>query len=287
MLAENFGNDWLRIDLPFPCEIHPCYPRAQPDPQRFRVLSHTAEPSPLKWDVEQVRAHHQHFDLIVTSDERLLDLPNARFLIFGDAWTTAAPQHKSFSLSYLWSAGIAAPWDGYAMRERLWVVRSQVQMPRQYWYSQRRPPRSIEPGDSVYPAETKDLLFESMFSVIVENIRERNYFTEKILDAFQTYTVPVYFGCPNVGDHFDLNGMIVFEDEHEFLAKVNALTPADYWDRLPIVQANRQASMAFKDGFGRLRQAILEGHAARAAQGQPVPPSVAEGAQMAQMAQVA
>lgn len=261
MLAENFGNDWLKIDLPFPCEIHPCYPRAQPDPRRFRVLSHTAEPAPLKWDIEHVRANHQLFDLILTSDERLLDLPNAQFLIFGDAWTTAAPERKEFSISYLRSAGVGAQWDGYAMRASLWQVRHQVTVPKRYWYSQRRPPKDIEPTDVQYPAESKDLLFESMYSVIVENIREKHYFTEKILDAFQTYTVPVYFGCPNIADYFDARGMILFEDEHEFLARINALTARDYWDRLPYIEANRQASMAYKDGFARLKQAILDGHA--------------------------
>lgn len=261
MLAENFGNDWLKIDLPFPCEIHPCYPRAQPDPGRFRVLSHTAEPAPLKWAVEHVRANYQLFDLILTSDERLLDLPNAQFLIFGDAWTTSAPARKEFSVSYLRSAGVGAPWDGYAMREQLWQVRHQVSMPKRYWYSQRRPPKHIEPTDEQYPSDSKELLFESMYSVIVENIREKHYFTEKILDAFQTYTVPVYFGCPNIDEYFDPRGMILFKDEQEFVGRINALTPQDYWDRLPYIEANRQTSMAYRDGFARLRQAIVDGHA--------------------------
>ncbi|HET8871230.1 MAG TPA: hypothetical protein VFM48_12365, partial [Aquabacterium sp.] len=144
MLAENFGNDWLKIDLPFPCEIHPCYPRANPNPARFRVLSHTAEPAPLKWEPAQVRAHHQFFDLILTTDESLLDLPNARFLVFGDAWIKVPPERKEFSLSYLWSAGIGAPWDGYAMREKLWQVRREIETPHRFWYSQRRPPKTIE-----------------------------------------------------------------------------------------------------------------------------------------------
>jgi len=256
MLAETFGNDWLKIDLPFPCEIHPYQPRAQPRPDRFRVLMHTAEPAPLRWDAQQVRAHHHLFHLILTCDESLLDLPNARFLIFGDAWTRQAPEQKSFSLSFLRSAGVGADWDGYAMRERLWGVRHDVTVPKRYWYSQRRPPKVIEPGDERYPAEGKELLFESMFSLIVENIRETNYFTEKLLDAFQTYTVPVYFGCPNVGNYFDARGMILFEDEREFLARVNALTPQDYWDRLPWVRENHQRSMAYRDGLARVKQAI-------------------------------
>ena len=263
MLAEHFGHDWLKIDLPFACEVHHCYPRAQPDPSRFRVLLHTAEPAPLKWAVEHVRAHHQAFDLILTSERQLLDLPNALFLIFGDAWTTTPPPRKEFALSYLWSAGIGAPWDGYGMRQKLWDARQQIQIPKNFWYSQRRPPKTIEAGDQMFTADGKDILFESMFSIIVENIRETDYFTEKILDALQTYTVPIYFGCPNITEYFDERGLILFADEADFVQKVNQLTPADYWDRMPFVLENRARSMAYKDGVGRVREAIHQAYFTR------------------------
>jgi len=262
MLADNFGVSWLDIDLPFPCEIHHCFPRAQPNASRFRVLAHTAEPGPLRWPAAEVQAHHGHFDLILTPDESLLHLPNAEFMIFGDAWTTAAPAKKDFGISFLWSAGIAAPWDGYAMRQELWAARHDIAIPKRFWYSSRRPPKTIEPGDEMYAAEGKDALFESMFSVIVENMTETNYFTEKILDAFQTWTVPVYFGCPNIARYFDERGIIVFDSREDFLAKVNTLTPDDYWRRLPYLEENRRRSMAWCHPKQRMRDSIITRHAA-------------------------
>jgi hypothetical protein len=263
MQAENFGNHWLKIDLPFACEIHHCFPAGNPDTSRFRVLSHTAEPSPLKWPAEQVRIHQAHFDLIITSDESLLDLPQARFLIFGDAWTTAAPARKEFALSNLWSAGIAANWDGYLMREKIWNLRHRLKIPTHFWYSQRRPPKTLDTTDRPFPEGSKDILFESMFSVIVENLCEKNYFTEKILDALQTYTVPLYFGCPNIHDFFDPRGILTFRDEAEFFEIANHLTADHYWQRMSFVQDNFQRSLPYQSGLGRMRRVILESHASR------------------------
>jgi hypothetical protein len=165
------------------------------------------------WDWQQVRDHAGHFDLIVTADERLTHLPNAVFMVLGDTWIKSPPKRKEFDLSFLWSAGIGAAFDGYAMRERLWAIKGQIEAPHHFWYSKMRPPKGVAETDTVYPGADKGLLFESMYSVVIENTREKNYFTEKIIDAFQSYTVPVYFGCPNIADYFDMSGVIVFADE--------------------------------------------------------------------------
>ena len=49
-----------------------------------------------------------------------------------------------------------------------------------------------------------------MFSIAIENSRNGCYFTEKILDCFTTRTVPIYWGCPDIGDYFDMNVIITF-----------------------------------------------------------------------------
>lgn len=46
------------------------------------------------------------------------------------------------------------------------------------------------------------------FSVAIENARYKTYYTEKLLDCFATGTIPVYLGAPNIGDHFDADGII-------------------------------------------------------------------------------
>jgi hypothetical protein len=39
----------------------------------------------------------------------------------------------------------------------------------------------------------------AMYSVAIENVSEDNWFTEKLIDCFATDTVPIYWGCPNLG----------------------------------------------------------------------------------------
>tara|TARA_Y100000310_G_scaffold329971_1_gene400798 strand:+ start:552 stop:1376 length:825 start_codon:yes stop_codon:yes gene_type:complete len=51
-----------------------------------------------------------------------------------------------------------------------------------------------------------------MFSLVIENSRCKNYFTEKIIDCFAYGTVPVYWGCTNIGDFFNDKGIIAFNE---------------------------------------------------------------------------
>jgi hypothetical protein len=64
-----------------------------------------------------------------------------------------------------------------------------------------------------------DALNDYMFSIIIENNKAINYFTEKILDCFACRTIPIYWGAPNIGDFFDMDSVIVFEniDELEYI----------------------------------------------------------------------
>jgi hypothetical protein len=47
-----------------------------------------------------------------------------------------------------------------------------------------------------------DGLRDYRYSLCLENGRERNYYTEKIVDAWLSWTVPIYWGCPNLADFY-------------------------------------------------------------------------------------
>ena len=51
------------------------------------------------------------------------------------------------------------------------------------------------------------------FHVCIENVRQENYFSEKLLDCFLTRTIPIYWGCPNIDSYFDVRGMILIGNE--------------------------------------------------------------------------
>lgn len=257
--VENFGVDWIEISLPFPCEIHHCFARAQPDPRRFRVLSHFTEPRALKWSCDEVRAYAGLFDLILTNDERLLDLPNSVLSLFGSCWVTTFPVAKRFEISFLYSNGVGSEqyFAGYRMRRQIWNSQQQIAIPRAFYTSVLRPPESVG-FLNPFPGASKELLFESMFSVIVENEAEPNWFTEKIIDAFRTYTVPIYFGAPNIGDYFDLAGIIVTKDSEGFLEITRGLTVGDYWSRMASMHRNFEFSRRYMDVLGNIKTHVQE-----------------------------
>ena len=90
------------------------------------------------------------------------------------------------------------------------------------------------------PLKSKDEgLADFQFSIVIENTRNPMYFTEKILDCFATGTIPIYWGCPNIGDFFNKKGILSFEkieDLQELFAKLH--DPEYYNKLLPYVKEN-------------------------------------------------
>jgi hypothetical protein len=64
----------------------------------------------------------------------------------------------------------------------------------------------------------EEALCDYAFSVVIENGQYETYFTEKILDCFLTGTVPIYLGAPDIGDYFNMDGIILLNDEVNFAA---------------------------------------------------------------------
>ena len=55
-----------------------------------------------------------------------------------------------------------------------------------------------------------------LFSLAIENSKIDNYFSEKLLDCFATSTIPIYWGCPNIGNFFNTEGMIILDNPNNF-----------------------------------------------------------------------
>lgn len=73
-----------------------------------------------------------------------------------------------------------------------------------------------------------------MFHIVVENDFYDNYYTEKITDCFATGTIPVYAGSPSIGDIFNMDGIIVLDENFD----INQLTPDLYKSKLNAVHDN-------------------------------------------------
>jgi hypothetical protein len=48
-------------------------------------------------------------------------------------------------------------------------------------------------------------LIDYKYSVAIENSSQSNYFSEKIIDCMLLWTIPLYWGCPNISEYFPEN----------------------------------------------------------------------------------
>jgi hypothetical protein len=256
MLSESFGESFLKIDFPFPCEIHYRYPRRLEPNGNFKVLVVNSEPTPLCTPIEQIEQIHSFFDLIVANRDDYLRFPNAVLQTFGDMWATELPRRKEFSASFIVSLGANLPQlSGYGERVKVVENAGRIDFPLRLFRG-KRPYENFE-GLPLLVDDRKDCLFESMFHIAIENNCEINYFSEKLIDCFTTYTVPLYYGCTNIADYFDVSGIIVFRDNDHLIELLNGLTIEDYWRRLPAMMENFRRSQAYWNFSGRLRNVIL------------------------------
>ena len=76
------------------------------------------------------------------------------------------------------------------------------------------------------------------FSIVIENSKRDSYFSEKIIDCFKVGTVPIYWGCPSIGDFFDERGIITWSTMEELLNILSTLSEEDYNSRLESIKAN-------------------------------------------------
>jgi hypothetical protein len=77
-------------------------------------------------------------------------------------------------------------------------------------------------------------LKDYMFSVTIENDEYKTYWSEKILDCFTCGTIPVYHGTHDIGEYFNMDGIILLTDDFD----INSLTTEEYNKRIPAIQDN-------------------------------------------------
>lgn len=66
-------------------------------------------------------------------------------------------------------------------------------------------------GNGTFPSKA-GALNDYMFHFTIENASYNSYYTEKITDCFMTGTIPVYYGCPDIGKGFNKDGIIFLEE---------------------------------------------------------------------------
>ena len=188
-------------------------------------------------------------NLVITWRRDLLDvLPNSVFMPFGTTWIDqdGLTFDKENKISYLTSNKVMT--QSQHMRKRI--------------YSKLKDVKNINGFDMVTHASPprikrkEELLDTFKFSIVVENGVHENYFTEKIIDCFATKTIPIYNGCPNIGDFFDTESIFTFNDENDLMDVLYSIDEETYEKLISHVENNYIKSKKYYDYFASLYRVI-------------------------------
>jgi hypothetical protein len=101
-------------------------------------------------------------------------------------------------------------------------------------------------GGGYNPIENKIIgLKDYRFHIVVENCKKNYYFSEKLIDCFVTGTIPIYWGCPSIGDFFDLDGILTFDTLEDLQKILNSLSNELYLNKLNSINKNFGTSQNF------------------------------------------
>jgi hypothetical protein len=78
----------------------------------------------------------------------------------------------------------------------------------------------------------------------VENCQYNNWMTEKLFDCFMAKTIPIYWGCPNLGEYFNLDGVIRFENYDDLIRALQSITSDMYREKAAAIEDNFNRTVA-------------------------------------------
>lgn len=239
------------------------------DPAYINVGCYTDEPiiySRIGKDEVEFKAYMQKmslvFDFLMLNTK--INTPNSAVIPgYLYCWVDEQPKEKQFSVSYLLSLGCGGPAsyrtrDGflYTLRKDVFACEKKITTPTKFYVSRKRMKKySTTWYKRMLPTDSKKWLYDSMFNIAIENTAQENYFSEKIIDCFMTETVPIYIGCPNIGDYFDVRGIIIVSSLDDLIRMVNTLTPQIYAVMKPYILENKRRA----EKFLSLKNDVLSG----------------------------
>lgn len=172
---------------------------------------------------DQIPGVEDLFDLILTYDQKLLARGSKyAFVPGGGVWIPDREwgmRRKSKLCSFLIGNKMAT--EGHRFRHE---VADEVAFGVDFY--------GVLGKSTTYGPDTKlEVLRDYAFSIVIENTCEPNYFDEWLLDCLSVGTIPLYWGCPNIGEFFACGGILPFASAAHCRTLVESLS-WDLYERL-------------------------------------------------------
>jgi hypothetical protein len=189
------------------------------------------------------------FDLILAWDTEILkSCKNSKKFVFGTCWIdfNNLNLEKKNEVSFIMSNKRMTP--DHLFRHSVWEYLNKFNEINGFYIKKFMTPPRIG---------SKNQLFENAkFHIVIENARRENWITEKIIDCFATKTIPIYHGCPNIGEYFNEKGIIKFNNLQELDEILNNITPQIYNEMYEYIEENFVKSYEYFDFHKRVENEI-------------------------------
>lgn len=83
-----------------------------------------------------------------------------------------------------------------------------------------------------------DPLKDYCFSICIQNCKIDQYYTEILIDAFRTKTIPIFWGCPSIGKDFDIDGILPFNSIYHLEEILESLSFDMYNSKIKNIENN-------------------------------------------------
>lgn len=98
---------------------------------------------------------------------------------------------------------------------------------------------SDEPEDRTKPFK------DYKYTIVIENCKYPNYFTDKIIDCFASGTIPIYWGDPNISQHFNDKGFYIWSNIEELKNILEKINSEDYDSKSVYIKENHERYKQF------------------------------------------
>jgi hypothetical protein len=203
--------------------------------------------------------NQQAFSFILTWSSKVLNnAPNAIFSPYGESWWQDRAfkyeeTNKEFKVSFLRGNLLKLP--GHYQRFELFNRQNEIKTPIQFW--DKLGERGVDNFEK-WRQYKIDSFRPYQYSICIENSSHENYFTEKITDCILNKTIPIYWGCSNIGNFYNPKGILQVKNADEAIKVINNLDSKYYNSILDVIEENYQKAFEYKDYVGNIKKQILE-----------------------------
>jgi len=196
---------------------------------------------------DHLNVFKDYYDYVFTYDQEILNTnEKARHFLCINTWINDFVfKKKEFGVSTLIGGKNNVILEGYNIRHNLWNRQNEINIPKYIYLSNHFKWTEIDYTNRLVLGDSKNDMFNTQYHIAIENTSYQNMFTEKIIDCFQTKTIPIYYGCPNISDFFNIDGILIANSLEDIIKICNNITPDFYESKLNAIEDNYIRSMNY------------------------------------------